>query len=103
MVSTIESPNAAITYESLLGLGLTEGSGVGLGLGEGAFVGIGEITTAVLVSFKILGDGTAFSAVFGEKKNDQEKIPAVRTIKAIRIILIGRYFKINILGQDWHS
>lgn len=52
MVSTIESPNAAILYDCLLGAGLTDGAGVGLGLGEGVGVGAAEITTAVLVSFR---------------------------------------------------
>jgi hypothetical protein len=53
MVSTIESPKAAIIYDSLFGFGLIEGAGVGLELDEGEGFGTGERTTDVLIS---LGD-----------------------------------------------
>lgn len=86
----------------MFGEGLTEGVGVGLGLGEGVGVGTGDRTMAVLIS---LGDsdGGGFDAVFevADIKNVQKKIPAARTIKIIKMSLIGGYFKINILGQQW--
>ena len=88
-------------YESLLGFGLTGGVGVGLGLGEGEGFGIGERTTAVLTSFWGCGEGEGSSAVDFPLKKLQAKIPAQATISRIKVILIGRYFKIYILGQQW--
>lgn len=90
-----------MTYDGLLGVGLTEGAGVGLGLGDGVGVGTGDSTTAVLTSLGA-SDGKDFSdlAEFPGMKNVQRKIPAARTISIIKISLIGRYFKINILGQQ---
>jgi len=61
MVSTIESPKAAIIYDCLFGTGLTEGAEVGLGLGLGVGVGAAEVTTAVLTSFGGSGEGNDFA------------------------------------------
>lgn len=90
-----------MTYDCLLGVGLIEGAGVGLGLGDGVGVGTGDSTTAVLISLGASEDD-GFSALveFPAIKNVQMKIPAARTIRIIKISLIGRYFKINILGQQ---
>lgn len=78
-----------------------EGAGVGDGVGVGVGVGTEDRTTAVLISFgDSEGEGCCAGFEFPDMKNVQRKIPADATIKIIKISLIGRYFKIYILGQQ---
>ena len=92
MVSTIESPKAAIIYNCLLGLGLIEGAGVGLGLGDGVGVGAAEIAIAVLVSPKVTGLDDGFEDNVLYEKNIQAKTPRLINIRKIITILKIRLF-----------
>lgn len=93
MVSTIESPKAAITYDDLFGEGFTEGFGVGLGLGEGVGVGARETTTAVLTSPFTSCCGLGFiSGELFEEKNTQPKMEIPANIKTTIINLIRFWF-----------